>query len=82
MTAPAEPYVGATHALVAEVLDALVNSQKALHRLETMRGYRTRALMLNIDAPETAAKYDNAVSEAIEEMALHLTEQLRQAVPS
>lgn len=82
ITAPTEPYVGSTHAVVAEVLDALINSQKALSRLEAMRGYRVRALILSIDAPVTAARYDDAVSAGIEEMALHLVEKLRQAVPA
>lgn len=77
----AEPYVGSTHATVAEVLDLLINSQ-ALRRMETLRGYRIRSLLLNIDAPDTAAMYDERVSAGLEEMALSLTEKLRQQVPS
>ncbi len=64
------------HSLIAETLAAVAADGSVYADLAVIRGHQARALLLRMDAPELAARHDDAASAQLERLALRVGERI------
>ncbi len=81
MTTP-DVYLGPTHIVIAETVAAIAHDGQLFAGVESLRRIRSTMLLVQGSNPVWGAQLDERFSLGCDALALRISEQLRQSVPS